>query len=445
LTRYPDVLKWMDSNLDWTTSLGQAFIAQPADVMNAIQSLRTQAKTAGNLTDTPQQKVVMEKEIIRIVPAQQEVIYVPRYNPNIIYTQPYAEGVNPLLTFGAGFAVGAWLGYDFDWGNRGFYRGPWRGWGNGNGNGNGGGNNGNVNVVNITNNNMTVWQPSSASLAQQARLQRTNQINTRVVRINTLAATPNNNANVATSRDARQANRNGNSANILRPSSFATQADTPTVNAGKNQRNIPVATENTLPNGQPAAANPSQVVVPTANATPHGRHDTTGSGSSTVPTPAPVTAAPNVSGQTANPSQIVVPTENATRHGRHNTTTESGYSTAPTSAPPILNQSRPTTTPSRPNSQPSRNNTPTTAQEAPTEQQPRVQSSNRHAEQSVNTQAPSTPAPDKREQDNANSNANHDAAAKPQAQKVPAHTSQPAADKKKAASKDDKNKDDKTN
>ncbi|MGA9576716.1 MAG: DUF3300 domain-containing protein, partial [Terrimicrobiaceae bacterium] len=76
LVRYPDVLKWMDQNIVWTTALGDAFLDQPADVMNSIQALRAEAIAAGNLTDTPQQRVVQEKTCVRIVPAEPEVIYV---------------------------------------------------------------------------------------------------------------------------------------------------------------------------------------------------------------------------------------------------------------------------------------------------------------------------------------------------------------------------------
>ena len=58
LAHYPDVLKWMDQNLEWTTAVGEAFLDQPADVMNSIQGLRAEAKAAGNLTDTPHQRVI---------------------------------------------------------------------------------------------------------------------------------------------------------------------------------------------------------------------------------------------------------------------------------------------------------------------------------------------------------------------------------------------------
>jgi Protein of unknown function (DUF3300) len=112
LTRYPDVLKWMDQNLEWTTQVGEAFLDQPADVMNTIQHLRAQAIAAGNLVDTPQQRIVKEETCIRIVPAEPDVIYVPRYDPQVVYAQPY---LGPALTFGVGFAVGSWLNYDCDW------------------------------------------------------------------------------------------------------------------------------------------------------------------------------------------------------------------------------------------------------------------------------------------------------------------------------------------
>jgi hypothetical protein len=95
LVRYPDILKWMDQNLEWTTQVGEAFLNQPADVMNTnvmntIQGLRAQAIAAGNLIDTPQQRVVKEESCIRILPAQPEVIYVPQYDPEVVYVQPYA-------------------------------------------------------------------------------------------------------------------------------------------------------------------------------------------------------------------------------------------------------------------------------------------------------------------------------------------------------------------
>ncbi|MDB6140709.1 MAG: hypothetical protein JWO94_3781, partial [Verrucomicrobiaceae bacterium] len=127
LVRYPDTLGWLDENLEWTTQVGDAFVDQPVDVMEAIQELRAKAKSVGNLVDTPQQRIVQEDNDIRIVPAEPDYIYEPRYDPQVVYYQrPTAE---PLLYFGAPLVVGSWLGYDFDWRRHRLYRGEWHeGW-----------------------------------------------------------------------------------------------------------------------------------------------------------------------------------------------------------------------------------------------------------------------------------------------------------------------------
>ncbi len=120
LARYPDMLTWMDENLDWTRQAGAAFLAQPADVMNAIQRLRAQARASGTLVDTPEQEVVVVEEHIRIVPARPDVIYVPRYDPAIVYvSRSYPRPVS-VFSFSVGYAVGSWLAYDFDWPRRTF-------------------------------------------------------------------------------------------------------------------------------------------------------------------------------------------------------------------------------------------------------------------------------------------------------------------------------------
>lgn len=178
LASYPEVISWMDQNLEWTTSLGQAFIIQPKDVMSAIQQLRFQAETAGNLVTTPQQIVVREKTIIRIVPAEPEYLYVPQYDPEIVYVQPYSQDFGPVLTFGIGFAVGAWLNYDCDWNRQQIYRGDWQpGWdygryGRGGNRGYDGGGDNIVNVVNINESTAQAWQPSDRSRQQVERQQR---------------------------------------------------------------------------------------------------------------------------------------------------------------------------------------------------------------------------------------------------------------------------------
>ncbi|MBS0662073.1 MAG: DUF3300 domain-containing protein [Verrucomicrobia bacterium] len=120
LARFPEVVKWMDENLHWTKQLGEAFIRQPADVMNAIQRLRAAARATGALVTTPEQQVVVDGDTIEILPVQPDVIYVPRYDPTVVYiSHPpgYAYPYGPYLTFGAGFTMGFWLAYDFDWFN----------------------------------------------------------------------------------------------------------------------------------------------------------------------------------------------------------------------------------------------------------------------------------------------------------------------------------------
>jgi hypothetical protein len=120
LAHYPDVVKWMDANLEWTQALGAAFVRQPADVMKSVQRLRAQARAAGTLVDTPQQDVVMEDDNIAIVPAQPDVIYVPEYDPEVVYVER-----GPPLVFDGGWPVGVWLGFECDWDDGGIRCGEW--------------------------------------------------------------------------------------------------------------------------------------------------------------------------------------------------------------------------------------------------------------------------------------------------------------------------------
>ncbi len=115
LARYPNVLQWMDQNLNWTAELGQAFLNQQQDVMDSIQRLRQSASNVGNLQSTPQQQVMNDGGSIEIVPADPQVIYVPVYQPDQVYYQS-AYGP-PFITFSIGFAIGPWLNCDFDWGH----------------------------------------------------------------------------------------------------------------------------------------------------------------------------------------------------------------------------------------------------------------------------------------------------------------------------------------
>ncbi len=122
LCHYPDVIDKMDQDLDWTSALGATFLAQPRDVMDAIQRLRRRAQGNGALKTTEQQTVVVEQQTIRIVPSQPQVVYVPTYNPQTVYVvgngsdNAAAAAVTAgTIGFGVGLAMGTWLHHDCDW------------------------------------------------------------------------------------------------------------------------------------------------------------------------------------------------------------------------------------------------------------------------------------------------------------------------------------------
>jgi hypothetical protein len=140
LVAFPQILLPMNEKLDWTQRLGDAFLSQQADVMAAAQRLRQQAHQAGNLQSNEQQEVIVEQEpatqqtIIKVEPADPQVVYVPAYNPTVVYGAwpypaypPYYWPPPPAYYPGgylaAGFAfglgvvtVGAIFG-GCDWGN----------------------------------------------------------------------------------------------------------------------------------------------------------------------------------------------------------------------------------------------------------------------------------------------------------------------------------------
>ncbi len=87
--------------------------------MAAVQRARSRAMANGLLTSTPQQQVIVENGVIRIVPAQPNVVYVPHYDPEVLYVErPVFYRPDPWLTFGVGFGVGWWLSNDCDWHRR---------------------------------------------------------------------------------------------------------------------------------------------------------------------------------------------------------------------------------------------------------------------------------------------------------------------------------------
>jgi hypothetical protein len=121
----------MDKNLSWTSSLGDAYYNQQSDVMDAVQVMRRKAQEAGNLKSTPQQTVTEQDSDIDIAPADPDVVYVPAYDPWLVYGYPVVAwpgwypypGIwfgGPYLSFGIGFGIGWWGGFGWGWGHWGF-------------------------------------------------------------------------------------------------------------------------------------------------------------------------------------------------------------------------------------------------------------------------------------------------------------------------------------
>ncbi|HKE12989.1 MAG TPA: DUF3300 domain-containing protein [Myxococcota bacterium] len=127
LLSFPQVLTMMDEKLDWTQKLGDAFLAQQKDVMDAVQRLRGKAQAEGNLKSNEQQTVTVEEQppasgsqVIVIQPSNPQVVYVPTYNPTVVYgAWPYPAyppayyyppgyvATAALVSFGVGLAVGS--------------------------------------------------------------------------------------------------------------------------------------------------------------------------------------------------------------------------------------------------------------------------------------------------------------------------------------------------
>ena len=126
LTEFPSVLANMDKNLSWTSSLGDAYVNQQQEVMNAVQVMRDRAEKAGNLKSTSQEKVAQQGQTIVIEPTDPQVVYVPEYDPWLAYGEPI--GVWPGwysypglflagsgIAFGFGFGIGYFGGFGWGW------------------------------------------------------------------------------------------------------------------------------------------------------------------------------------------------------------------------------------------------------------------------------------------------------------------------------------------
>lgn len=134
LVVFPDVMKRLNDDVTWTTNLGNAFLAQQQDVMDAVQRMRQRAQQAGKLASSPQENVVTTTDagrpVIQIVPADPAVIYVPMYDPAWIWGPPlwypYPRWYWPpssIMVGGLGFGFGVGINMGF------FFGGGWGGWG----------------------------------------------------------------------------------------------------------------------------------------------------------------------------------------------------------------------------------------------------------------------------------------------------------------------------
>jgi hypothetical protein len=132
LAGLPEVVKRLADDIQWTTDLGNAFLAQQSDVMDAVQRMRKKAQDTGNLKSTEQQKVetkvIESKSVIVVEQANPQVVYVPSYDPVVVYGPPvypyppiyyppagyYAAGI--AISFGVGMMMGAFWSGGWGWG-----------------------------------------------------------------------------------------------------------------------------------------------------------------------------------------------------------------------------------------------------------------------------------------------------------------------------------------
>src|SRR5258708_3917095 len=126
LTQFPSVLENLDKNLSWTSSLGDAYVNQQQDVTTAVQVMRQRARQAGTLNSTEQETVTTQGQTIVIEPANPNVVYVPAYDPWLVYGEPIVAypGWYPVpgvflagagIGFGIGLGVGVFGGFGWGW------------------------------------------------------------------------------------------------------------------------------------------------------------------------------------------------------------------------------------------------------------------------------------------------------------------------------------------
>ncbi|MBP2312637.1 DUF3300 domain-containing protein [Azospirillum soli] len=179
LLNYPDALKVMNDDLDWTQQLGEAVVRQQDGVMDAIQGFRQKAFAAGNLRSNDKQTVTTQKETIVVRSADPTVVYVPTYNPaTVVYvtppaapppyywSPPYPYYYDPAATFFTGAVFGTALGFALSWDDHDIYHGDV----NINRNVNINTQNVRTRIDSISRNRENRWHSTNTQLGRQARL-----------------------------------------------------------------------------------------------------------------------------------------------------------------------------------------------------------------------------------------------------------------------------------
>ena len=126
LTQFPGLISMMDKNLSWTSSLGETYVNGQQNILDAIQTMRQRAQQAGNLKSSSQESVTSADNTIAIEPTDPQVVYVPEYDPWIVYGDPLADypdwiGVpgfyydGPGIGFGLGIGIGLYGGFGWGW------------------------------------------------------------------------------------------------------------------------------------------------------------------------------------------------------------------------------------------------------------------------------------------------------------------------------------------
>jgi len=248
VARVPQVIKQLNDDLSWTMELGEAFLAQDKDVMDAIQSMRAKAQQVGTLKTTPQQvvvvtNVIIEKTvdqkvvvvtntIVQIQPASSTVVYVPTYNPAVVYYPPPPAyvGPPPVVSFAAGVAVGAIIANNCDWHHDGTYH-----------------HDVNINIdknVNVNrNSNVNSTRSSTASATGQTKWQPDQ---SRLSK----SGTPTASASAANKQARGWSSGGAGSSTSTRPSTGAASASRPSTSTGASR-------PSTSPSASPSKASPS--------------------------------------------------------------------------------------------------------------------------------------------------------------------------------------------